>query len=407
MAIFLSTDAKDAKDVKDVKDRRRRFRRRAIVLVCASVLAHLFAFRWAEGRLDVPAWRNPSEPAVTTISLLASAPVQPAVPAAQEEPALPPPKKPKPKSRPKKSIQKDEAVPPAAAAAQDNATGLPPAGMEAPGTSVEALPFLIPDAPDAVADADSTTGADAVHADAGQQQTGPAAESLPEMPKTSQPYKVDLPPSARLVYDVEALVKGQKWHGSGNFHWEAGPDSYSMSGEASTSLLLVKITVLNFRSEGRINEFGIAPLLYSEKPRNKSLTHTHFQHDNGRISFSASEKTYPYQGGEQDRASVMWQIAGIGRADPTRFAAGTEFEVFVAGARDAEPWRVRILGLEEITTTAGKEAAWHLVRAPRPKSFDQTVEFWLAPQQEWYPLRIRHSSPNGDMLDMTLADIQR
>ncbi|MEC4719057.1 DUF3108 domain-containing protein [Noviherbaspirillum sp. CPCC 100848] len=414
MAIFLSTDIRDAKDVKD--KRRQRLRRRAIVLVCASVLAHLFAFRWAEGRLDVPAWRNPPAPAVTTISLLASAPVPPAVPAAQEEPALPPPKKPKPKkSRPKKSIQKDEIVPPVAAAAQETAAVLPPAGMEAPGTSVEALPLLIPDAPDAVADADSAAdaeviagaAAEAIHADAGQEQTGPAAESLPEMPKTTQPYKVDLPPSARLDYDVEALVKGQKWYGSGNFRWEAGPDSYSMSGEASTLLLLVKITVLNFRSEGRINEFGIAPLLYSEKPRNKSLTHTHFQHDNGKISFSASEKTYPYQGGEQDRASVMWQIAGIGRADPARFAPGAEFEVFVAGARDAEPWRIRVLGLEEITTAAGKAAAWHLVRAPRQKSFDQTIEFWLAPQQEWYPLRIRHSSPNGDMLDMTLADIQR
>lgn len=378
-----------------------------MVLVCASVLAHLFAFRWAEGSLAVPAWRNPPAPAVTTVSLVSSAPAQPAPAAAPEQPAAPP-KKP----RPKKSVQKKQAAPAVvadAAAVQENPAMLPPAGMEAPGTSVEAPAFLATDGADA-ADAGSTdamAGGDAAQNAAGHAESPAlASESSPDAPKTAQPYTVDLPPSARLGYDVEALVKGQKWYGSGNFRWEAGADSYSVSGEAGTSLLLVKITVLNFRSEGRINQFGIAPVLYSEKPRNKSLTQTHFQHDNGRISFSASEKTYPYRGGEQDRASVMWQLAGIGRADPARFAPGAEFEVFVAGARDAEPWRVRVLGLEEITTAAGKMAAWHLVRAPRQKSFDQTVEFWLAPQREWYPLRIRHSSPNGDMLDMTLADIQ-
>ncbi len=369
-----------------------------MVLICASLLVHLLAFRWAEGRLGVPAWRNPSDAAVTTVSLVSLAPAQPAVPDGAEatalEPVAPPPKK----TRPKKTMRKEQA-----AATPSEPTIPPAAGMEAPGTSVEAPPLLMPE--DA-ADAPGENAAPALVAD-NAAEAAEAPESKPAVPEAAQAYKVDLPPSARLDYDVEALVKGQKWHGGGTFRWEAGADSYSVSGEAGTSLLLVKITVLNFRSEGRINQFGIAPVLYSEKPRNKSLTQTHFQHDNGRISFSASERTYPYQGGEQDRASVMWQIAGIGRAEPARIVPGAEIDVFVAGARDAEPWRIRVLGQEEITTAAGKTAAWHLVRAPRQKSFDQTVEFWLAPQQEWYPVRIRYTSPNGDSLDMTLAGIER
>lgn len=389
MAIFHSTDVKDVKQ--------KRLRRRAMVLIGASVLAHLCAFRWAEGRLGVPAWRDPAAPVVTTVSLVSLAPAQPVLPAMPPEPPAPPPKK----AKPKKSVQKKKA----AAPVQESPAVLPLAGMEAPGTSVEAPATLLPETIDDGSGNEALPGVVADHAVAGQTESQEAvAESAPE---ATQPYKVDLPPSARLDYDVEALVKEQKWYGSGTFRWEAGAESYSVSGEAGTSLLLIKITVLNFRSEGRINQFGIAPVLYSEKPRNKSLTHTHFQHDNGRISFSASEKTYPYQGGEQDRASVMWQIAGIGRAEPERFVPGAEIEVFVAGARDAEPWRLRVAGLEDVTTAMGKMAAWHLVRAPRQKSFDQTVEFWLAPQQEWYPLRIRYSSPNGDTLDMTLADIQR
>jgi len=396
MAIFLSTDVNEAQNVK------RRRRRRAAALVCASVLVHFCAFRWIEGRLEMPAWRSAPEPAVTTVSLV---PPPQALPAATPAPAAPP-KKPGP--APKRPVQKQQTAAPKPV----TPAAPPPAGMEAPGTSTETPALLLPDGVADAAGTDAAPGvatadinADAGHPAAGQTDGVPAAaQSAPDAPA---PYKVDPPPSARLDYDVEALVKGQKWHGSGTFRWEAGPDGYSISGEAGTSLLLVKITVLNFRSEGRINQYGIAPVLYSEKPRNKSLTQTHFQADNGRISFSASEKSYPYQGGAQDRASVMWQIAGIGRAEPDRFAPGAEFEVFVAGARDAEPWRIRVLGLEEITTSEGKTAAWHLVRAPRAKSYDQTVEFWLAPQQEWYPLRIRYSSPGGDMLDMTLAGIQR
>lgn len=402
MAIFLSTDVNDAQEVK-----RRQRRRRAAALVCASVLVHLCAFRWAEGRLEMPAWRSPPEPAVTTVSLV-SAP--PAIPAAVPQKPAALPKKPRP--APKKPVQREQA----AAPKPETPAVLPPAGMEAPGTSTETPALLVPDSFASAAGTDATTDT-STDTNAGNPAAAGQADDMPPAAQSAQspqsapdapaPYKVDPPPSARLDYDVEALVKGQKWHGSGTFRWEAGPDGYSVSGEAGTSLLLVKITVLNFRSEGRINQYGIAPVLYSEKPRNKSLTHTHFQADSGRISFSASEKSYPYQGGAQDRASVMWQIAGIGRAEPERFAPGTEFEVFVAGARDAEPWRIRVLGLEEITTSAGKAAAWHLVRAPRAKSYDQTVEFWLAPQQEWYPLRIRYSSPSGDMLDMTLAGIQR
>lgn len=230
-----------------------------------------------------------------------------------------------------------------------------------------------------------------------------AAETAQDAAKR---YKIAPPPSATLEYDVQALRKGQNWHGSGVFEWETTDGGYRIHGEASITLIF-KIGVLDFKSEGALTEDGIAPVLYSEKPWRKSLTNTHFRHGERLISFSASEATYPYQGGEQDRASIIWQLAGIGRGDSGQFAPGADFDIFVAGARNADTWRIHVLGEEEIDTPFGKLSAWHVVRAPQPGTHDQRIDIWLAPQQDWYPARVRYTYANGDHLDMSLSGIAR
>lgn len=135
------------------------------------------------------------------------------------------------------------------------------------------------------------------------------------------------------------------------------------------------------------------------------MTNTHFQHEKKTISFSASQAVYPYNGGEQDRASVMWQLAGIGRGDPAQYAPGMAFDIMVAGARNAETWRIEVIGQEDIDTPLGKIQAWHVVRAPKPGSYDQKIDIWLAHQHEWYPAKVRFTSANGDYLDMLLAEL--
>jgi hypothetical protein len=54
----------------------------------------------------------------------------------------------------------------------------------------------------------------------------------------------------------------------------------------------------------------------------------------------------------------------------------------------------------------GKTNAWHVVRIPRPGSYDQKIDIWLAPQQGWYPVKIRYTETNGDFLDMSLSNVQ-
>lgn len=263
-------------------------------------------------------------------------------------------------------------APPETPASADNM-----AGMEVPGSSIEPAIVLAPEA---------------------QPAAPPVVQ--PE-PAAAAQQTFDPPPSALLKYDVQSSKDGRAVYGSGKITWNTDGNTYAISGEAS----VLFFTVLEFRSEGAFDRFGVAPGLYTEKRFRKPATNTHFRNDPQIISFSASTRTYPRQGGEQDRASITWQLAALGRGDSALFAPGAQIDVMVAGVRDAETWPIRVIGLERIKIPVGQMQAWHLVREPRPASFDQKIDIWLAPQQQWYPVRLRYTDNNGDYLDMAASFI--
>lgn len=344
-------------------------RARWAVLLAASMLLHLLVFGWAQGLLVAPLARAP-EP--VQVALIATPPPVPAAqPAQAARPASPGPR---PARRTASAGPAATAAPTLAEPETAQADPAPPAGVEAEDDA-PALADLMP------------------------------ALDIDVAPPQLSWVAVDPPPSAELHYEVRAIKAGQQWFGSGVFRWESDGQRYRLSGEANASLLLFRITVLNFSSEGIINEYGIAPVLYSEKPWRKSMTNTHFQHAQQRISFSASTASYPYSGGEQDRGSVIWQLAALGRGTPERFRPGAEIDITVAGARDAAPWRITVLGQEDIDTASGPLRAWHLVRTRRSESHEQRLDIWLAPGQHWYPVRLRHSYANGDHLELTLSNV--
>jgi hypothetical protein len=283
---------------------------------------------------------------------------------------------PKPRAKPRRARAAPQ---PAPAPVTDAA---PPAGMEVPGTSVEP-------ATDITAVASSAA------------EAAPAAPAVSAADEQAVRYKVSPPPSAELKYDVQALREGQTVYGSGTISWQSEGNNYTVTGEAG----ILFFSVLSFKSEGTIDDFGVAPVIYSEKRFRKPQTNTHFHRERNTISFSASTITYPRKGGEQDRASIIWQLAGIGRGDSEKFMPDAEIDIFVAGVRDGETWRIRVIGKEDVDIGGDKMAAWHVVRMPRPGSYDQRIDIWLAPQQEWYPVKLRYTETNGDFLDMLLSNM--
>ena len=215
--------------------------------------------------------------------------------------------------------------------------------------------------------------------------------------------QVSFPPSAELRYNALAAQGARSLSGSGNIVWQHDGQSYTLKGEASALLL----SLLSYQSSGQLGKTGILPDLYYEKRIGKSATQTHFVRERKTISFSASTATYEIQGGEQDRGSVIWQLVGIARGDPTKLEAGLMFETVIAGSKAADRWRVQVGNKESLTLTDGAITAWHFSLTPAVSSFDYQIDLWLSPEKEWYPVKIMYANRAGANLTMTLEKIQQ
>lgn len=193
--------------------------------------------------------------------------------------------------------------------------------------------------------------------------------------------------------------------GEGELNWEFKNAHYKMNIEAKLDLLFTSLNLYQLHSEGSIDVYGITPASSTEKRRNRSETATHFDHAKKSVSFSASNKSTEIQNGAQDKASFIMQLAGIGNAEPDKFQPGREIRLQVAEERDVATFVFVVTALEEVETKMGKIMAWHVVRPPRPGTYNSKLEVWLAPEQYWYPIQIRNTESNGAVTTQTATKI--
>jgi hypothetical protein len=221
-----------------------------------------------------------------------------------------------------------------------------------------------------------------------------------EHPSTKRAF--DLPPSAELTYNLDARQSGFSLGGKAVITWRAGDGKYLVNAESRVSLL-GKIT--ENRSQGLIDSFGLAPAEFYEKRFRKDPTTSTFDRAAKTMSFSDGKQTYPLKGGEQDRASVTWQLVAQARAAGDKFRPGSEWPFFVAGRRDADPWTFKVVKREKLDTPLGMLDTVHVVRMPSAAVKGQTLDIWLAPSQEWYPVKLRFSDDDKDFVEQTLEKV--
>jgi hypothetical protein len=217
-------------------------------------------------------------------------------------------------------------------------------------------------------------------------------------------HKFNLPPSADLDYSIKAKQSGFSLEGSATLKWIVTDHTYSIAME-TRAMLLGKI--IDTKSHGAIDEYGLAPLDFTEKRISKDATTTTFNRNAKTISFAQSSEIYPIKGGEQDRSSIIWQLISIARGAPQRFKPGSEWKFFVAGQRDAEQWSFKVVAEEKISSSLGDLNAVHVVRASPPDGKVQQLDIWLAPSLEWYPARLRFVDPDGNTIEQTLEKIAK
>ncbi|MES2296177.1 MAG: DUF3108 domain-containing protein [Pseudomonadota bacterium] len=369
--------------------RRRRVLR--IALLCAATaLLHVAAIGWVGAHVGAQSMSlPPAPPPAMVVQLHLAAPAVQAGRAAAAPPA------PAVAVHPKTPRKR---APPLQLAAAEPA---PPSAQVAPSPAP---------ATEAAAAAPSVSPAHAAPAAA---QAEPLPAAIPAVPASDKPqpepaekphFKFSAPPSAELALDVErADADGTQWHGVGAMQWQSAGGAYKITVTAGISLLVTRVNLITSTSEGGFDADGIAPLLATEQRRGRAATATHFNRQDGRITFSASERSYPLLAGAQDKASLPFQLAGIGRADPAQLAA--DIDILIGEDKEANVFHFVLVGQEEIDSKLGKLQTWHLSRPPRPGSYNSRLDIWLAPAQGWYPVQIRNTEASGAVTTQSVSRI--
>jgi hypothetical protein len=201
--------------------------------------------------------------------------------------------------------------------------------------------------------------------------------------------------SVLLRYDVIARDPqrdpNQGYGGSGTLDWKLKDHAYTLDFSIEVVALILRFQFLETHSSGGIDEGGLVPQHYSEKPRN---------HAPSNLDLSAGNA----QRRLQDRTSVIVQIGAMLRADSALAQPGAQFNIDVMALDGAiETWQFKVIGNEEVSTNAGRFASIHVARVLRPGSHDRGVELWLTPARGDYPVRILYTEPNQSYIDLRLA----
>jgi hypothetical protein len=212
------------------------------------------------------------------------------------------------------------------------------------------------------------------------------------------------PPSSQLHYRLRADIKGLSVEGNGQIEWQLNAKQYRLVFDTSTQLTG---PLMSEKSEGAVDRQGLAPTNFLLKRLRKEPVAVVFDRRAGQINFASDIPSHKIQGGEQDRLSVLWQLLSIARARPGSFTPGSTWKFFVAGHRGGESWTFQVKDKQRLQTSLGEIDTLHVVHLPTDPGGGRQVDIWLAPSQEWFPVRLRFTEPGGDAIEQTIEKITK
>ena len=375
--------------------------RRALIALTALVLA----LHWLLLQGVPLVWDSPAAPSgqVFSTRTIAAAPV--AAPAPSATPATPPAAPaPAPRKRPPRPTPVAEApstepptAPPEPVAPLEppmevaTAAVEPPAATPEPAASAAVAAEAAPAAPASTPVEVNPTAAGIDIAPPGS-GTGQNASATPP--------PVQIPPPVRLTYEVKGQAKKFDYTARAELLWQHDGNRYEARQEVSAFLIGSRTQ----RSTGLVSAQGLQPERFGDRSRSEQAAH--FDHAQGRVTFSANTPQAAIGPGAQDRLSMFIQLAAMLAADPTRYTPGTQITLTTVSARNADRWTFSIEAPETLNLPVGATPTLKLLRLPR-RDYDQKAELWLAPGLGYLPARIRLTQSNGDFADLFLRGSEK
>ncbi|KWD48966.1 hypothetical protein WL67_22905 [Burkholderia ubonensis] len=344
----------------------RRWLRAGVALVVVLVL-HALAALWFTRHREPFTPSAPAEVPVQ-IELLKPRPIerQPAQPAPKPaaRPAAPEPAAPKP-AKPAAAPSRPAPQEPVLTSTQTAAEGVPAAAAASAGGTA------------------SGASAAAAGGASGAATAGPASNGV----------KFAAPPSGDLQYD--AFFNGMQ-NSTGTIHWRTDGQTY----ELSVTMPVPFIGPFRYRSQGRVDAYGIAPDRYVEQRGKRPEDIAIFNREIRQVVFTRTPDNAPLPDGTQDRFSMLMQLSGLVRGNPDAYRRGVTQQFFVIDNNSGETWPITVIGDEPVQTAAGFIETRHFMRLPRRAGDTRRIDMWLAPSLGWLPARLMQTEPNGAQIEL-------
>ena len=194
--------------------------------------------------------------------------------------------------------------------------------------------------------------------------------------------EISLPPPVKIQYVVRVKYAALSIGGTSTITWEHHDNEYAIHTRARANMLG---TVLVSSSKGKIGPNGLQPEVFTEKRINRDETSTTFDHHKRTLTFSGSEKSLPFADDIQDRSSAIWQLVLLARTSPEKFEAGSKINLEVVGRSQVDKWTIEVIGRRSILAHLGSIDTVYLYKED---DRGKKTEAWLAPDQEWYPVKL-------------------
>ncbi|MCL1886553.1 MAG: DUF3108 domain-containing protein [Betaproteobacteria bacterium] len=212
--------------------------------------------------------------------------------------------------------------------------------------------------------------------------------------KTASP-----PPSVELQYIVRVKMTAMSIGGKSTIQWDNKGDQYAIHTSAKANLIG---QVLESSSKGHIDAQGLKPDIFREKRIRKDETITEFNRTANTVTFSESQQTIPLEKEVQDRASIVWQLVSMARAAPEKFSPGSKLTQKVIGRKEIDLWHFAVLEEVTLQTALGDIRTIHIERRDNK---NKTTEVWLAPEKEWYPVKLIFDDNKNFRLEQSIQTI--
>lgn len=202
-----------------------------------------------------------------------------------------------------------------------------------------------------------------------------------------------LPPQGEGVWRYrlrQAGAEGEAW-----LHWQSQNGDYRLQLRRQ----LPGHPLPGWRSEGRLDALGLAPLRFAVLRGPREVQALNFRREQGVISYSASTELQPLTPATQDRLSWWLQLPALLQAWQARHGAplpGLRFEMPVALIRGGlHRWQFSVLGQES--------GLWHLRRGALGLH-DIRLDVWLDPARQYLPVRLHQQIGEEEGWEMELQD---